>query len=61
METEQKLPSIFTNQILQSEGIILLVKQPDGNWVGEMKRGNDILTVREIGPETVLQALLTHA
>lgn len=55
-----KLPSIFTDQVLQGEGIIILVRQPDGNWIGEMKRGEQILSVREVGPETALQKLLTH-
>ncbi len=40
---------------------IRLIKQDDGNWRGFTKRGEDILMVREIDPQTCLTKLLTHA
>lgn len=39
---------------------IRLIKQEDGNWRGFTMRGNDLLTVREIDPQTCLVKLLTH-
>lgn len=39
---------------------ITLIKQTDGNWKGYAYRQGELLEVRDIGPETVLQALLTH-
>lgn len=45
---------------------ISIIKQADGNWKGWMwKNGNGVqsdgvIEVRDIGPETVLQRLLTH-
>jgi len=40
---------------------ISIVKQPDGNWKGWMQRFGKVVEVRDIGPETVLKLLLTHA
>lgn len=39
---------------------ISLVKQPDGNWKGYINKNGAVIEVRDIGPETVLQRLLTH-
>ncbi len=39
---------------------ISIVKQPDGNWMGWMSKNGIVVEVREVGPETVLQMLLTH-
>lgn len=39
---------------------VSLIQQPDGNWKGEMQRFGKVVEVRGIGPETVLQMLLTH-
>lgn len=43
-----------------NENAISLIKQPDGNWIGEMQRNGVLVEVREVGPETALQKLLTH-
>lgn len=49
-----------------NHNVISLIKQEDGNWKGYMfKNGNGVqpdgvIEVRDIGPETVLQLLLTH-
>ena len=40
--------------------LILLKKQEDGNWVGWMSKFGSLVNVREVGPETALQKLLTH-
>ena len=39
---------------------ISIIKQPDGNWKGWMQKNGKTIEVREVGPETVLQRLLTH-
>lgn len=39
---------------------IKLVQQPDGNWIGYTNKFGKDIEVRDIGPETVLQRLLTH-
>lgn len=44
----------------QNPDAISIVKQSDGNYKGWMNKNGKIIEVREIGPETVLQRLLTH-
>lgn len=39
---------------------ISIVKDEDGNWSGEMYKFEKNITAREVGPEIVLQKLLTH-
>lgn len=39
---------------------IILEKQEDGNWTGKTIKFGKEIEVRDIGPETVLQKLLTH-
>lgn len=39
----------------------IIVKQKDGNWKGYGNKNGKPIEVRDIGPETVLQRLLTHA
>ncbi len=39
---------------------ISIIKQPDGNYIGEMAKFGRVIGAREVGPETVLQKLLTH-
>ena len=39
---------------------ISIIKQEDGNYIGEMMKNGKLITAREVGPETVLQKLLTH-
>lgn len=39
---------------------ITLELQPDGNWIGKTVKFGKEIEVRDIGPETVLQKLLTH-
>lgn len=43
-----------------NENQIILEKQPDGNWIGRMIKFGVEIEAREVGPETVLQKLLTH-
>lgn len=42
------------------EGTYLIVLQPDGNYKGYTTKHGKPVEVRAIGPETVLQLLLTH-
>lgn len=44
----------------KNEKVISIIKQEDGNYIGYMKKFGKLVSVREIGPETVLQRLLTH-
>lgn len=54
------LPSILTDKLLQSEGVFLIVKQPDGNYIGETKKDGKIISARQGDPQTVLTMLITH-
>jgi len=40
--------------------MIMIFEDADGNWRGGMTKFGKIVYAREVGPETVLQALLTH-
>ena len=40
--------------------LITLEKQPDGNWIGRAVKFGKEIEVREVGPETCLQAILVH-
>ena len=42
------------------EGAFLLAKQEDGNYKGWTWKYGKMIEVRDVGPETVLQLLLTH-
>lgn len=39
---------------------IAIVQQEDGNWKGYAQKFGKVIEVREIGPDTVLQMILTH-
>lgn len=39
---------------------ITLEQQEDGNWIGKATKFGKDIEIRDIGPETVLQRLLTH-
>lgn len=39
---------------------IVIERQEDGNWIGKTEKYGKEIEVRDIGPETVLQRLLTH-
>jgi len=41
------------------EDMIVLTKANDGNWEGIIRKFGNLVEVRDIGPETVLQRLLT--
>ncbi len=58
-ETEKEIVSKDFNPSL-NEKAISLIQQEDGNWKGWMKKNGIVVEVREVGPETALQALLTH-
>ncbi len=40
--------------------LIVIEKQRDGNYKGWTQKNGELIEVREVGPETVLQKLLTH-
>lgn len=44
----------------KNEYAISIIRQPDGNWIGRTQKFGKVVSVREVGPETVLQKLLTH-
>jgi hypothetical protein len=39
---------------------IVIIEQPDGNYKGYMQKFGKLVEVRDIGPQTVLERLLTH-
>lgn len=45
----------------KNPNVISLIKQEDGNWKGYTQKFGKMVEVRDIGPETVLQLLLTHS
>jgi hypothetical protein len=47
--------------IKDNPNIIVLEKDTDGNWRGYMNKFGKLVEVREVGPETALQKLLTHS
>jgi len=42
------------------EGVFIIIKQADGNYIGYAYKNGQPIQVRDIGPETVLQRLITH-
>ena len=76
MEPEETLPKVPKNNptsdkptkmkqelldlLKKNAKLILLEQQEDGNWRGAMVKNGKVIEVRAIGPETVLQLLLTH-
>lgn len=40
---------------------ISIIQDKDGNWRGWINKFGKVIEVRAIGPETVLQLLLTHS
>jgi hypothetical protein len=40
--------------------LITIERQKDGNWIGKTTKYGKEITAREVGPETVLQRLLTN-
>lgn len=51
---------VFGEKSLEAEHSMILFKDTDGNWRGMMKLNGKVVQARQIGPETVLQLLLTH-
>jgi hypothetical protein len=39
---------------------IAIIREEDGNYKGYAQKNGEVIEVREVGPETVLQKLLTH-
>lgn len=44
----------------KNDRVIAIVLQDDGNYIGYAQKFGNVVEVRDIGPETVLQRLLTH-
>jgi hypothetical protein len=40
--------------------VISIIQQEDGNWKGYTQKFGKLIEVRDVGPEAVLQRLLTH-
>jgi hypothetical protein len=43
-----------------TEGVFIIIKQKDGNYKGYAWKHGGPIEVRDVGPEIVLQQLLTH-
>lgn len=41
--------------------VFAIFQDEDGNWRGAKKTGDKMQFVRDVGPETVLQLLVTHS
>lgn len=46
--------------LLDAEGVFLIVKDTDGNYRGFTSKNGQFIQCREVGPESALQVLLTH-
>lgn len=44
----------------EKDGVFVIEKQKDGNYIGQTYKNGQYYLVRDIGPETCLQKLLTH-
>lgn len=55
---EEVKGSAFFDPWMNSKAIAM-VQDKDGNWRGWMQRFGNVVEIRDIGPETVLQRLLT--
>lgn len=44
-----------------NENVIAIIKQEDGNYIGEMQKFGKVIKVREMEPQAVVVALLTHS
>lgn len=53
-------PDIDYYNPFKNPDAISIVKQVDGNWIGWTQKNGKVVQAREVGPETVLQKLLTH-
>lgn len=42
------------------DDLFIIEKQPDGNWKGWTQKYGKQIEIRDVGPETVLQLLMTH-
>lgn len=56
----EEIKKIENSLKVATEEVITLTKQSDGNWVGKATKYGKPIEVRDVGPETVLQKLLTH-
>lgn len=45
---------------LKNENVISIIRQPDGNYIGETLKNGQLITVRAGDPSTALTMLITH-
>lgn len=45
----------------KNKAVISIIKQEDGNYIGECFKGGKVIQVRAGDPNTVLTMLITHA
>jgi hypothetical protein len=43
-----------------NDKVISIIQQEDGNWKGYTQKFGKLIEVRDVGPDAVLQRLLTH-
>lgn len=58
--TEEEFERLVANSVDQGRVAFLIFKDEDGNYRGAKKENKQVVFVRDVGPETVLQLLLTH-
>ncbi len=61
MKEETKDPSKDYHNPFKNPDAISIVKQADGNYIGYAQKFGKTIEVRDIGPETVLQRIITHS
>jgi hypothetical protein len=57
-ETEQAKLKYYSPEI--NDKAISIIQQEDGNWKGYTQKFGKLIEVRDVGPDAVLQRLLTH-
>lgn len=57
-QVKNKLDSIYNP--FHNAKAISIIQQPDGNWIGEMNKGGNVVSSRQGDPQTVLTMLITH-
>lgn len=44
----------------KNDAVISIIRQQDGNYTGETKKNGVMIRVREVDPQAVVLAIITH-
>jgi len=57
---DSKILNAIKYSPIENQDAISIIKQKDGNYIGEMHKNGKVITARQSDPQIVLQMLLTH-